>query len=88
MASAQSSPQAKSAVVDESAITYGRLFTNPGKIVCIGLNYRAHAAETNFQPPKVPILLNKYNNALAAHNCTIKLPPRESRTSSTTKRSC
>lgn len=77
MASAQSSPQAKSAVVDESAITYGRLFTNPGKIVCIGLNYRAHAAETNFQPPKVPILFNKYNNALAAHNCTIKLPPRE-----------
>ena len=27
--------------------------------------------------PSVPILFNKYNNALEAHNCTIKLPPRE-----------
>jgi len=75
--SAQLSPRSESAMVDESAITYGRLFTNPGKIVCIGLNYRAHAAEAKFQAPSVPILFNKYNNALAAHNCTIKLPPRE-----------
>jgi len=77
VASARSSPKAKSAMVDESTITYGRLFTNPGKIVCIGLNYRAHAAEANEKVPSVPILFNKYNNALAAHNCTIKLPPRE-----------
>ncbi len=27
--------------------------------------------------PTVPILFNKYNNALAAHNCTIKLPPKD-----------
>ena len=77
VAAAKVSAKAKSALVDESTITYGRLFTNPGKIVCIGLNYRAHAAETNFQAPSVPILFNKYNNALAAHNCTIKLPPKE-----------
>jgi 2-keto-4-pentenoate hydratase/2-oxohepta-3-ene-1,7-dioic acid hydratase in catechol pathway len=74
---AQSSPKAKSAIVDESKITHGRLFTNPGKIVCIGLNYRAHAAEAQMKLPNVPILFNKYNNALAAHNCTIKLPPRD-----------
>jgi 2-keto-4-pentenoate hydratase/2-oxohepta-3-ene-1,7-dioic acid hydratase in catechol pathway len=77
VAAAQSSPKAKSVMVDESKITYGKLFSNPGKIVCIGLNYRAHAAETNAKLPRVPILFNKYNNALAAHNCTIKLPPRE-----------
>lgn len=77
VALAQSSSKAKSAIVAESSITHGRLFTNPGKIVCIGLNYRAHAAEANEKVPKVPILFNKYNNALAAHNCTIKLPPRE-----------
>jgi 2-keto-4-pentenoate hydratase/2-oxohepta-3-ene-1,7-dioic acid hydratase in catechol pathway len=67
----------KRAVVAESSITFGRLFSNPGKIVCIGLNYRAHARETNEKLPSVPILFNKYNNALAAHNCTIKLPPRD-----------
>jgi 2-keto-4-pentenoate hydratase/2-oxohepta-3-ene-1,7-dioic acid hydratase in catechol pathway len=77
IAAAQSSSRAAPAMVKESSITYGRLFVSPGKIVCIGLNYRAHAAETNLKLPSVPILFNKYNNALAAHNCTIKLPPRE-----------
>src|SRR5271168_2098195 len=75
VAAAKSSPKAKAALVKESSITFGRLFTHPSKIVCIGLNYRAHIAETNFKVPAVPILFNKYNNALAAHNCTIKLPP-------------
>lgn len=77
IAAAQTSRRAAAAMVKESSITFGRLFTHPGKIVCIGLNYRAHAAETNLKLPSVPILFNKYNNALAAHNCTIKLPPRE-----------
>jgi 2-keto-4-pentenoate hydratase/2-oxohepta-3-ene-1,7-dioic acid hydratase in catechol pathway len=68
---------AKPALLDESAITYGRLFINPSKIICVGLNYRRHAQELGMQPPRVPPLFNKYNNALAAHNCTIKLPPKE-----------
>ena len=77
VAAAKVSPKAKPAMVKESSVTFGRLFTNPGKIVCIGLNYKAHIAEINFKLPAVPILFNKYNNALAAHNCTIKLPPRD-----------
>lgn len=77
VAAARGSSKARTAVVRESAITFGRLFTNPGKIVCIGLNYRRHAAEIHMPPPSVPVLFNKYNNALAAHNCTIRLPPRE-----------
>ncbi|HXY95337.1 MAG TPA: fumarylacetoacetate hydrolase family protein [Steroidobacteraceae bacterium] len=77
IAAAQTSRRADAALVKESSVTFGRLFVNPGKIVCIGLNYRAHAAETNLKLPSVPILFNKYNNALAAHNCTITLPPRE-----------
>ena len=51
--------------------------TDPGKIVCVGLNYKAHAEEAGEKLPTKPILFNKYNNTLAAHNCTIKLPPRE-----------
>jgi 2-keto-4-pentenoate hydratase/2-oxohepta-3-ene-1,7-dioic acid hydratase in catechol pathway len=77
IAAAQTSRRADPAMVKESSVTYGKLFSTPGKIVCIGLNYRAHAAETNLKLPSVPILFNKYNNALAAHNCTITLPPRE-----------
>ena len=77
IAAAQRSPRASGAIVPESSISFGRLFTSPGKIVCIGLNYRAHIQETNGKLPSVPILFNKYNNALAAHHCTIKLPPRD-----------
>lgn len=61
----------------EASITHGRLFTNPGKIMCVGLNYRQHAKEVNMQEPRVPPLFNKYNNTLAAHNCVITLPPKD-----------
>ncbi|OIR08441.1 ureidoglycolate lyase [mine drainage metagenome] len=67
----------KPALLDEANIAYGRLFTNPGKIVCVGLNYKRHAREIGMQEPRVPPLFNKFNNALAAHNCTIDLPPRD-----------
>ena len=77
VAAAQTSERAKGAMVKESSITFGRLFRNPGKIVCIGLNYRAHVQETSEKLPSVPILFNKYNNALAAHNCIIELPSRD-----------
>jgi 2-keto-4-pentenoate hydratase/2-oxohepta-3-ene-1,7-dioic acid hydratase in catechol pathway len=62
---------------EEATIKFGRLFTKPGKIVCVGLNYKEHADEAGEKLPRVPILFNKYNNVLAAHNCTIKLPPRD-----------
>jgi 2-keto-4-pentenoate hydratase/2-oxohepta-3-ene-1,7-dioic acid hydratase in catechol pathway len=62
---------------EEASIKFGRLFTDPGKIVCVGLNYKEHAEEAGEKLPKVPILFNKYNNTLAAHHSTIKLPPRE-----------
>lgn len=68
---------ARPALLDEAAIAHGRLFTNPSKILCVGLNYRRHAQEIGMQPPRVPPLFNKYNNSLAAHNCTIKLPPKD-----------
>jgi 2-keto-4-pentenoate hydratase/2-oxohepta-3-ene-1,7-dioic acid hydratase in catechol pathway len=45
--------------------------TEPGKILCVGLNYRAHAAEANQKLPKEPILFNKYSTALNSHGGTI-----------------
>ena len=61
----------------ESGLRHGRLFTNPGKIVCVGLNYKQHAREVKMAEPRVPPLFNKFNNALAAHESTIALPPRD-----------
>src|ERR1700722_3984764 len=73
-AAAQKSPHAAGLWVDEARMTHGRLFAEPGKIVCIGLNYREHAKEAGQKVPAVPILFNKYNNALTSHGATIRLP--------------
>jgi 2-keto-4-pentenoate hydratase/2-oxohepta-3-ene-1,7-dioic acid hydratase in catechol pathway len=47
---------------------------DPDKIVCIGLNYRAHAAEAGIDPPQSPTIFGKYRNALAAPGATVPLP--------------
>ena len=36
----------------------------PGKILAVGLNYRAHAAETGREPPPVPLIFNKQTTAV------------------------
>jgi 2-keto-4-pentenoate hydratase/2-oxohepta-3-ene-1,7-dioic acid hydratase in catechol pathway len=77
IAAASHSAKAKAAYVDEAKIKYGRLFINPGKIVCVGLNYKRHAQEIGMKEPRVPPLFNKFNNSLAAHNCIIPLPPKD-----------
>jgi acylpyruvate hydrolase len=48
--------------------------TDPGKIICIGLNYRAHAAEAGIEPPEIPTFFAKFGNALAAPGATVPLP--------------
>jgi 2-keto-4-pentenoate hydratase/2-oxohepta-3-ene-1,7-dioic acid hydratase in catechol pathway len=57
--------------VDKAA--FGPCVTSPEKIVCIGLNYRKHAAETGNPVPKQPILFNKFNTALNHHGGTINV---------------
>src|SRR3989440_11085135 len=47
---------------------------DPEKIVCIGLNYRAHAAEAGIEPPDAPPFLAKFRNALAPPGATVPLP--------------
>jgi 2-keto-4-pentenoate hydratase/2-oxohepta-3-ene-1,7-dioic acid hydratase in catechol pathway len=47
---------------------------DPHKIVCVGLNYKDHAAESGAAIPKDPILFSKYATALIGHGETIVLP--------------
>jgi acylpyruvate hydrolase len=47
---------------------------DPEKIICIGLNYRSHAAEAGIDPPSAPTMFAKYRNALAAPGATVTLP--------------
>ncbi len=61
-------------LLQEEEIEWGPCVTNPNKIICVGLNYRKHADETNAPYPEVPILFNKFNNTLTGHNSDIAVP--------------
>ena len=51
-------------------------YGNPSpKIVCVGLNYSDHTAESGFEAPKAPLLFGKYANTLCGDGDTIVLPP-------------
>ncbi|NWG00355.1 MAG: fumarylacetoacetate hydrolase family protein [Thermoanaerobaculaceae bacterium] len=51
----------------------------PTKIVCIGLNYRAHAAEMGKEIPAEPLLFLKAPSALLPPGGTVLLPPSSQR---------
>jgi acylpyruvate hydrolase len=63
-----------SAVVAQSAVTLQAPLTRPGKILCIGLNYRDHAAESNQPIPDHPTVFAKYNNTVVGPGAAIVLP--------------
>jgi len=46
----------------------------PGKLICIGLNYRDHAAESNMTIPKQPIVFSKFSTAVIAPGEPVVLP--------------
>ena len=50
----------------EATLRLGPCVPRPGKIICVGLNYRRHAEEAGMAVPETPILFNKFNNSLAA----------------------
>jgi 2-keto-4-pentenoate hydratase/2-oxohepta-3-ene-1,7-dioic acid hydratase in catechol pathway len=47
----------------------------PGKIICVGLNYRAHAEEQGAKLPEQPVLFAKWATALTGPHLPIVLPP-------------
>ena len=61
-------------LLHEDDLVLGPCVTAPNKIICVGLNYKRHAEETNMPLPQYPILFNKFNNTLAGHREEIALP--------------
>lgn len=70
----QSETATRSCMLEESTLRLGPCVTHPNKIICVGLNYRKHAEETNAPIPEYPILFNKFNNTLAGSDESIPLP--------------
>ena len=66
VARAEAAPAAEDWIRDEPTLTLGPAVPNPGKIVCVGLNYRKHAEETGAAIPETPVLFSKFTNTVAA----------------------
>lgn len=60
-------------VVPEST-RLGSCVARPSKIICIGLNYAKHAAETGATPPTEPVLFFKSTTALTGPNDGVVIP--------------
>jgi 2-keto-4-pentenoate hydratase/2-oxohepta-3-ene-1,7-dioic acid hydratase in catechol pathway len=52
----------------------GAPVARPGKVVCIGLNYRDHAAETGAAIPPRPVVFMKASNTVVGPNDTVLIP--------------
>jgi acylpyruvate hydrolase len=55
-------------------VDYAPLVPRPGKIVCVGQNYRSHLAELDTEPPSRPTLFAKFSSALTGARDEILLP--------------
>jgi 2-keto-4-pentenoate hydratase/2-oxohepta-3-ene-1,7-dioic acid hydratase in catechol pathway len=64
--------------LDEERV--GPPLARPGKIVCVGVNYRAHAKETRAREPSEPILFLKASNAVIGPNDEILIPRKSTKT--------
>jgi 2-keto-4-pentenoate hydratase/2-oxohepta-3-ene-1,7-dioic acid hydratase in catechol pathway len=67
--------QPRAVVGDAAAAQLLPPIPDPPKIICLGLNYRDHAAESGAPIPKEPILFSKYATALIGPEQPIVLPP-------------
>ena len=47
----------------------------PGKLICIGLNYRDHAAESKMAIPERPVVFSKFSTCVIAPGEAVVLPP-------------
>jgi len=47
---------------------------DPGKILCLGLNYRSHAEESGVEAPDTPTFFAKFQNSLAPSGADVELP--------------
>ncbi len=53
---------------------YAAVVTSPAKIICVGLNYRTHIAETGREMPEYPTLFTKFADTLMGPNDDLVIP--------------
>ncbi|KLT64431.1 fumarylacetoacetate hydrolase family protein [Pedobacter sp. BMA] len=64
----------------DKGVRLGPALARPSKIICVGLNYKDHAAETNAPIPAEPILFFKATSAIVGPNDDLTIPKNSKKT--------
>jgi acylpyruvate hydrolase len=67
-------PRAGAAPVPAAEADFAPVVPQPGKVICVGLNYRAHIAETGRETPAYPTLFAKFADTLLGARDDLVLP--------------
>ena len=67
-------------VEDADGLRVGAPIARPSAVVCIGMNYAEHAAESGSAPPEVPILFQKTPNTVVGPYDEVAIPPGSAKT--------
>jgi len=62
------------AIIDATSLDYALPIANPGKIICLGLNYADHAKEGGHDKPEYPSFFMRGPSSLVAHGKAIEKP--------------
>ncbi|GHJ59735.1 2-hydroxyhepta-2,4-diene-1,7-dioate isomerase [Nocardioides sp. OK12] len=65
---------------DDETLRVGSPVARPGAIVCVGMNYAAHAAESGATPPEIPIIFLKTPNTVVGPFDDVQIPRGSTRT--------
>lgn len=61
--------------IDAAGLRIGTPVARPGSIICIGMNYAAHAAESGSAPPEIPVVFLKPSNTVSGPFDPAPIPP-------------
>ncbi|RWZ53013.1 FAA hydrolase family protein [Labedella phragmitis] len=67
-------------IEDAASLRIGAPIVRPSAVVCIGMNYAAHAAESGSAPPEVPVVFLKVPNTVVGPNDHVHIPRRSVKT--------
>ena len=67
-------------LADAASLRVGAPVVRPSAIICVGLNYAAHAAESGAQPPASPVIFLKTPNTIGGPNDVVDIPRKSVKT--------
>ena len=67
-------------LANAAGLRVGAPIARPSAVICIGMNYAAHAAESGSAPPEVPIIFLKTPNTVVGPYDTVEIPRTSTKT--------